>query len=133
MVADRPKIPRPSARDVLTVRCAPRRYAAIIDGAGLGGGEAGARRWRFARYVTLSSPLLRETDARGAVRGAGAAGAALAAQCAGAARACPAPPPPLSGPAAPAHVRWAFFAPDRDDIELLRRLADRDQVRAELG
>ncbi|CAH0729420.1 unnamed protein product, partial [Brenthis ino] len=93
-------------------------YEVIVDCAGLGGEAAGARRWRFARYVTLSSPLLREADARGAAAGALAAAAALARQCAGAARAAPAAACP------PPHVRWAYFVPCAADIEMLRRLAD---------
>ncbi|XP_052741911.1 reticulon-4-interacting protein 1 homolog, mitochondrial isoform X2 [Bicyclus anynana] len=94
--------------------CGP--YGAILDCAGLGGAEAGARRWRFGRYVTLSSPLLRHTDAGGMALGALRAGAELAAQCAAAGRDGCAP-----------RVRWAFFAPRESDIETLRRLAERGQ------
>lgn len=98
-----------------------RRYDAILDCAGLGGREAGARRWRFARYVTLTTPLLRETDERGALAGGAAAAAELLRQsCAAALPRRDAWPPP--------HVRWAFFATSASDIELLRRLADRGQV-----
>lgn len=96
------------------------RYEVILDCAGLGGAEAGARRWRFSRYVTLSSPLLRETDARGVLAGAARAAAELALQSARAAPAAPAACPP--------RVRWAYFLPLADDIELLRRLAENQKV-----
>lgn len=46
------------------------RYLAVLDCAGLGGGEAAARRWRFARFVTLTTPLLRLVEARGVAGGA---------------------------------------------------------------
>ncbi|CAH2091555.1 unnamed protein product [Euphydryas editha] len=95
-------------------------YEAILDCAGLGGAEAGARRWRFSRYVTLSSPLLREADARGVPAGLACAAAELALQTARAARAAPAAP----AAACPPHVRWAYFMPLADDIEMLRRLAE---------
>ncbi|XP_046969005.1 reticulon-4-interacting protein 1, mitochondrial [Vanessa cardui] len=95
-------------------------YEVILDCAGLGGAEAGARRWRFSRYVTLSSPLLRETDAHGVLAGTLRAAGSLASQCAGAARTGPAP----TGPCPP-HVRWAYFMPSAEDIEMLRRLAER--------
>lgn len=91
-------------------------YAAVLDCAGLGGDEAGARRWRFARYVTLTSPLLRETDARGLLAGAATVAVRLAAQYASL--------PPR------AHVRWAFFSARAQDLETLRRLAERGQVSA---
>ncbi|KAM3957715.1 reticulon-4-interacting protein 1, mitochondrial [Aphomia sociella] len=81
-------------------------YDAVLDCAGLGGAHAASSRLRFRRYVTLTTPLLRETDARGLLRGSLAAAAA-------------ARPPP--------RVRWAYFAPCSDDIELLRRLAERGQ------
>ncbi|XP_059050677.1 reticulon-4-interacting protein 1 homolog, mitochondrial [Achroia grisella] len=86
-------------------------YYAALDCAGVGGAGAGAAGGRrAARYVTLSSPLLRRTDARGVWCGAVRAAAELAAHNAG-----------------PAHVRWAFFSPAPDDVELLRRLAERGQ------
>lgn len=108
--------------DKLLEECGP--YDAIIDCAGLGGWEAGARRWSFSRYVTLSSPLLRDTDARGLPLGLAAAACQLAGQTAralaargegGAARG--------PGGAVP-HVRWAYFMPNADDIEMLRRLSE---------
>ncbi|XP_047026838.1 reticulon-4-interacting protein 1, mitochondrial [Helicoverpa armigera] len=98
--------------------CSP--YSAVLDCAGLGGEEAAARRWRFARYVTLSTPLLRQMDARGLAAGALCAGAALLAQSARVAGAG-------AAGALPPHVRWAFFSPSAADIELLRRLAERGQ------
>ncbi|XP_072947139.1 reticulon-4-interacting protein 1 homolog, mitochondrial-like [Epargyreus clarus] len=102
-------------------------YDAIVDCAGLGGEEAAARRWRFARFATLTTPLLRETDARGLALGGAAAGAALLAQCA-AAPPPPAPPPPAPPPPACApRVRWAYFMPLQADIEMLRRLAERGE------
>ncbi|XP_049874509.1 reticulon-4-interacting protein 1 homolog, mitochondrial, partial [Pectinophora gossypiella] len=114
-------------------------YEAIIDCAGLGGAEAGARPWKFSRYVTLSSPLLRETDARGVWAGAAAAALQLARQCAAAARATPAAAPAAAAPAPavaprclPAHVRWAYFMPSEDDIELLRRRAESGQFAVEV-
>ncbi|XP_060802532.1 reticulon-4-interacting protein 1 homolog, mitochondrial isoform X2 [Amyelois transitella] len=99
-------------------------YYAIIDCAGLGGWEAASRPWQYSRFVTLSTPLLSETDARGVACGAAVAAATLAAQCGAAARTAPraahtAPWPP--------HVRWAYFVPRADDIELLRRMAERGQ------
>lgn len=99
----------------------------MLDCAGLGGGEAAARRWRFARYVTLTTPLLRHVEARGVAGGALAAAAELLAQGgraalrAGAAAAAPAP-------LLPPHVRWAFFSPRAEDVALLHRLAERHQV-----
>lgn len=101
-----------------------RRYEVIVDCAGVGGAEAGSRRWRFSRFVTLSSPLLRLTDARGLVGGGCAAAAQLVADGLSAARSAPAPS------SCPPHVRWAFFAPSSDDIETLRRLAERGRVGA---
>lgn len=97
-----------------------RRYEAIIDCAGVGGAAAGARRWRYARYVTLTTPLLRETDARGVCAGGAAAALELVAQWAGAVRGA-------AGPERP-QVRWAYFMPCAGDIELVRRLAERGQV-----
>ncbi|XP_045766371.1 reticulon-4-interacting protein 1 homolog, mitochondrial [Maniola jurtina] len=108
--------------------CGP--YDAILDCAGLGGAEAGARRWRFARYVTLSSPLLRHTDRDGLLLGALRAGADLAQQCAAAARLPRARDAPA--PQCPPHVRWAYFAPSAPDIEMLRRLADRGEFTVEV-
>ncbi|XP_053606943.1 reticulon-4-interacting protein 1, mitochondrial isoform X2 [Plodia interpunctella] len=108
-------------------------YDAIIDCAGLGGDEAGARRWRFKRFVTLTTPLLRETDARGLVAGGVVAAAQLAAQCLSAASGAwsgagsGAWSGAGSAPACPPHVRWAYFVPRADDIELLRRLAERGE------
>ncbi|CAB3259497.1 unnamed protein product [Arctia plantaginis] len=103
-------------------------YLAVLDCAGLGGGEASARRWSFARYVTLTTPLLRHMDARGVAPGALAAGAELLAQGARAAGAAlrggaPAPCAALLPP----HVRWAFFSPRAEDVALLHRLAERHQ------
>lgn len=75
--------------------------------------------------MTLTTPLLRHMDELGPTLGGAAAAAELARQCAAAAAAAPAPrafPPP--------HVRWAYFYPRSEDIELLRRLASRDQVGA---
>ncbi|XP_063827868.1 reticulon-4-interacting protein 1 homolog, mitochondrial [Ostrinia nubilalis] len=92
-------------------------YEVILDCAGLGGAEAGARRWRFGRYVTLTTPLLRDTDARGLLAGTAVATATLLAQGAAAARAG-------GAGACPPHVRWAYFAPNADDIEHLRKLAE---------
>ncbi|XP_039755671.1 reticulon-4-interacting protein 1, mitochondrial [Pararge aegeria] len=89
--------------------CGP--YDAILDCAGLGGAEAGARRWRFGRYATLSGPLLRRTDGAGLLAGALGAGADLLAH----------------NVAARAPVRWAYFAPAPRDLELLRRRAERGQ------
>ncbi|XP_028160552.1 reticulon-4-interacting protein 1 homolog, mitochondrial [Ostrinia furnacalis] len=93
-------------------------YEVILDCAGLGGAEAGARRWRFGRYVTLTTPLLRDTDARGLLAGTAVATATLLAQGAAAARAGG------GAGACPPHVRWAYFAPNADDIEHLRKLAE---------
>lgn len=101
----------------------------MVDCAGVGGDEAGARRWRFARYVTLTSPLLRETDARGLAAGAATAAARLLAQSWRAAGAAGAP----AASAAvvwPPHVRWAYFAPRAADLEEVRRLAERGRVSA---
>ncbi|KAI5644219.1 reticulon-4-interacting protein 1, mitochondrial [Phthorimaea operculella] len=96
------------------------------------------------RYVTLSSPLLRETDARGLPAGLASAALQLAGQCWAAARQDVAeavtrvtgrtPPPPAgfasdAGCASlPPHVRWAYFIPSEEDIQLLRRRADRGQL-----
>ncbi|XP_041987430.1 reticulon-4-interacting protein 1, mitochondrial-like [Aricia agestis] len=91
-------------------------YAAVLDAAGRGGAEAGARRWRFARYVTLTSPLLRDTDEHGLAGGALAAAAALLRHELAAA--------PAASSACPPRVRWAFFGPRAEDVERLRRLAD---------
>ncbi|VVC87709.1 unnamed protein product [Leptidea sinapis] len=55
-------------------------YALVLDCSGAGGWAASERRWRLARYVTLSSPLLRETDARGLLAGGARALADLGAQ-----------------------------------------------------
>lgn len=102
-------------------------YDVVLDCAGLGGDAAAAMRSQFARYVTLSSPLLRQMEARGVAVGALCAGAQLLAQSARAASAVRArggaPASPL-----PPHVRWAFFSPSAADIEHLRRLAERGQV-----
>ncbi|XP_022830070.1 reticulon-4-interacting protein 1, mitochondrial-like, partial [Spodoptera litura] len=100
-------------------------YDAVLDCAGLGGEEATARRWRFSRYVTLTSPLLRSMEARGVAAGAACAVTTLLAQNA---RAATSPAPgPLPG-TLPPQVRWAFFSPSATDIEQLRRLAERGQV-----
>ncbi|CAG4972779.1 unnamed protein product [Parnassius apollo] len=101
-------------------------YEAILDCAGLGGAEAGARRWRFARYVTLSAPLLRATDASGPLPGAARALAALAQQIAAAHAAGVV----TAGSVAP--VRWAFFSPDAQDLQLLRKLADAGKFKVEV-
>ncbi|KAH9630194.1 hypothetical protein HF086_010700 [Spodoptera exigua] len=100
-------------------------YDAVLDCAGLGGDEAAARRWRFSRYVTLTSPLLRTMEARGVAAGAACAAATLLAQNARAAAAPGSLPSPGS---LPPQVRWAFFSPSAADIEHLRRLAERGQV-----
>ncbi|CAG9560842.1 unnamed protein product [Danaus chrysippus] len=97
-------------------------YEVIVDCAGVGGSEAGTRRWRFSRFVTLSSPLLRLTDARGLLGGGCAAAARLLADGLSAARTAPAPS------ACPPHVRWAFFTPSADDIDMLHRLAERGRL-----
>ncbi|CAH2039955.1 unnamed protein product, partial [Iphiclides podalirius] len=96
-------------------------YEAVLDCAGVGGEGAAARGWRFGRFVTLSSPLLRLTDERGLALGGAAAALRLAQQSAAAA-AADGPSPGPSG--CPPHVRWAFFAPSAADARLLRRLAD---------
>ncbi|KAI8426655.1 hypothetical protein MSG28_005424 [Choristoneura fumiferana] len=95
-----------------------RRFDVVLDCAGLGGAGAGAARLSasFGVYVTLTSPLLRRADALGLAPGAAAAAADLLRENLSAA-----------APAAPAclpRVRWAFFAPRADDIELLRQLAE---------
>ncbi|XP_045496037.1 reticulon-4-interacting protein 1 homolog, mitochondrial-like [Colias croceus] len=105
-------------------------YDVILDCCGAGGWEAGARRWRFARYVTLSTPLLALTDARGLAAGAACALAALAGQALAAARSPPAAPA-LTAPCPP-HVRWAYFVPRADDIEMLRRLAERGKFKVQV-
>ncbi|XP_068618684.1 reticulon-4-interacting protein 1, mitochondrial-like isoform X1 [Battus philenor] len=99
-------------------------YDAILDCAGLGGAAAGARRWQFARYVTLSAPLLREADARGLLPGAASAVLSLAAHSAAAAWGSAAGVTGGAGTCRAAQVRWAFFSPSGEDIQLLRRLAD---------
>ncbi|KAL0872272.1 hypothetical protein ABMA27_004662 [Loxostege sticticalis] len=96
-------------------------YDVILDCAGLGGAEAGARRWQFARYVTLTTPLLRETDERGVVAGTAVATATLLAHSAAAARVSRA----ASTGVCPPHVRWAYFTPSEDEIEALRKLAEK--------
>ncbi|KAJ8716378.1 hypothetical protein PYW08_013663 [Mythimna loreyi] len=100
-------------------------YDVVLDCAGLGGDAAAAGRWQFSRYVTLTTPLLRDMEARGVALGALCAAASLLAQGARAARA--AAGPGGSSSALPPHVRWAFFAPSASDIEQLRRLAERGQ------
>lgn len=95
----------------------------VLDCAGLGGDAAAAGRWQFSRYVTLTTPLLRDMDARGVALGALCAGASLLAQGVRAARAARG----AGGSALPPHVRWAFFSPSAPDIEQLRRLAERGQ------
>ncbi|XP_037294690.1 reticulon-4-interacting protein 1, mitochondrial [Manduca sexta] len=101
-------------------------FDAIVDCAGLGGWEASARRWRFGRYVTLTTPLLREADERGLGLGFASAALSLLAQNA---RACSAQSarPPGAAVWAPPHVRWVYFMPRAADIELLRRLAEAGQ------
>lgn len=96
----------------------------VLDCAGLGGDAAAARRWRFSRYVTLTTPLLRDMEARGVAVGALCAAGTLLAQSARAARAGAG----AEGAALPPHVRWAFFSPSAGDIEQFRRLAERGQV-----
>ncbi|KAL4718459.1 hypothetical protein ACJJTC_013479 [Scirpophaga incertulas] len=88
-------------------------YYAAVDCAGLGGGAARDARWGAARWATLTSPLLRRTDARGLVAGALAAAGELARQ--------------QAGPGGPS-VRWAYFAPCAADIDMIRKLAERGQV-----
>ncbi|KAJ2944092.1 hypothetical protein O0L34_g18056 [Tuta absoluta] len=114
-------------------------YEAILDCAGVGGAEAGARGWRYGRFVTLSSPLLREADARGLAAGCLSAALQLAGQCWAAARGDIAeaasritggspPSRPAPGACPPPHVRWAYFLPTEEDIRLLRRRADNGQL-----
>lgn len=91
-------------------------HDAVLDCAGLGGERAAEPEWRARRYVTLTSPLLRHTDRRGLCVGLASSGAAWAEQSWRAARA--------GGGA----VRWAYFRPSPDTMDLLRRLVDAGQV-----
>ncbi|GBP15823.1 Reticulon-4-interacting protein 1, mitochondrial [Eumeta japonica] len=97
-------------------------YEVILDCAGLGGGEAARRSWRYSRYVTFTSPLLRRTDALGVLAGTGGSFADWLAQTASAVRASAAP-----GACPPPHVRWAYFTPSASGIEQLACMADGGQ------
>lgn len=100
-------------------------YEVILDCAGLGGDEVGARAWRFSRYVTLSTPLLRNMDAHGVAPGLVTSAAALVAQSARAVLQRVSPlSPPAPGSLLPPHVRWAYFMPNASDIQMLYKLAE---------
>ncbi|KAG7296328.1 hypothetical protein JYU34_021466, partial [Plutella xylostella] len=95
-------------------------YDVTFDCAGLGNTILPSLVSLSRRVVSLSSPVLRETDARGLCLGAAAAAAKLVEDnvtvlgrtgLAGAPRAPP--------------VRWAFFTPSADGILLLGKLAEK--------
>ncbi|CAK1550866.1 unnamed protein product [Leptosia nina] len=104
-------------------------FEVVLDCGGAGGWEASARPWRFSRYVTLSTPLLRECDERGLAMGTLTAATAFAAQTLAVFRVTAQSP---SRALCPPHVRWAYFMPNAVDIEMLRRLADRGEFKVQV-
>ncbi|XP_061715507.1 reticulon-4-interacting protein 1, mitochondrial [Cydia pomonella] len=98
-------------------------FDVVLDCAGQGGAGAARLACAFGAYVTLTSPLLRRTDAAGLLPGSVAAAADLIQQN----LAVRQPTQKASLAACLPRVRWAFFSPRADDIELLRRRAEREQ------
>ncbi|XP_047993725.1 reticulon-4-interacting protein 1, mitochondrial [Leguminivora glycinivorella] len=96
-------------------------FDVVIDCAGQGGAGAALLPCAFGVYVTLTSPLLRQTDASGILPGTVAAAADLIQQN----LAVRQPAQIASLSAWLPRVRWAFFSPRADDIALLRRRASR--------
>lgn len=98
------------------------RYDIILDAAGLSETEFPAylsllKDWRLAKYITLRSPVLRNTDQMGLVGGMlrNAADLVIPNLTTGAL---------LRG----ASLRWGYFAPINTGVREISRLAENGQV-----
>lgn len=90
-------------------------YDAVFDCAGLGGEFASSLPCDARVYVTLSSPLLSQCDARGLLCGMLASAGQLARQTAA---------------ANPTRVRWAYYVPCTRTLSMLQKLVDAGELRA---
>ena len=78
------------------------------------------RKWKAATYVTLTSPVLANTDRLGLLAGTGLSALSAAQQT-------------IRGATEGQCVRWAFYWPDSYGLKSIARLVEGNQIKAVIG